>query len=304
MLPGFRFLFAAIVLSMSVLVFGLGAAALLRAAHEEFASSAPLWRALARSRNLPSRTSHRGSPRGTRHARAGDAAASNRSRRSCRPRTALRRPRRQPSHRRSPRRRMQPEKIAALESQDKTPPEAAKPEIPSRNLRCKARRTPPMRPPLPKKPGSRQPSRPLRRRTKSLRPHPNRRSRRLRRSPRSLATKIATLGGPSVAIEAQPTADATGRRKARPERRQGALAGAARRRAAQDRVARATGGSTTGRRSVRAADDHDPQPLKLSVCAYSDRKTGIHFCGIRARHAGPVAIGGPSGRPHSAHEPS
>ena len=43
MLPGFRFLFAAIVLSMSVLVFGLGAAALLRAAHEEFAST-PSWR--------------------------------------------------------------------------------------------------------------------------------------------------------------------------------------------------------------------------------------------------------------------
>jgi len=38
MLPGFRFLFAAIVLSMSILVFGLGAAALLRAAHEEVAS--------------------------------------------------------------------------------------------------------------------------------------------------------------------------------------------------------------------------------------------------------------------------
>ncbi len=38
MLPGFRFLFGAIVLSMSLLIFGLGAAALLRAAHEEFAS--------------------------------------------------------------------------------------------------------------------------------------------------------------------------------------------------------------------------------------------------------------------------
>ena len=38
MLPGFRFLFTAIVLSMSILIFGLGAAALLRAAHEEFAS--------------------------------------------------------------------------------------------------------------------------------------------------------------------------------------------------------------------------------------------------------------------------
>lgn len=38
MLPGFRFLLAAIVLSMSILIFGLGAAALLRAAHEEVAS--------------------------------------------------------------------------------------------------------------------------------------------------------------------------------------------------------------------------------------------------------------------------
>jgi hypothetical protein len=38
MLPGFRFLFTAILLSISVLIFGLGAAALLRSAHEEFAN--------------------------------------------------------------------------------------------------------------------------------------------------------------------------------------------------------------------------------------------------------------------------
>src|SRR5437879_4387033 len=44
MLPGFRFLFVSMVLTISVLVFGLGAAALLRAAHEEFASN-PSWRA-------------------------------------------------------------------------------------------------------------------------------------------------------------------------------------------------------------------------------------------------------------------
>ena len=44
MLPGFRFLLAAIVLSMSILVFGLGATALLRAAHEQFASN-PSWHA-------------------------------------------------------------------------------------------------------------------------------------------------------------------------------------------------------------------------------------------------------------------
>src|SRR4051794_248556 len=44
MLPGFRFLFSAIVLCFSFLVFGLGAAALFRAAHEEFATR-PSWRA-------------------------------------------------------------------------------------------------------------------------------------------------------------------------------------------------------------------------------------------------------------------
>ncbi|AWM03022.2 hypothetical protein [Bradyrhizobium amphicarpaeae] len=40
MLPGFRFLFAAILLSTSILVFGLGAAALLRASHEQYANNA------------------------------------------------------------------------------------------------------------------------------------------------------------------------------------------------------------------------------------------------------------------------
>jgi hypothetical protein len=44
MLPSFRFLFAGILFSMSILVFGLGAAALLRTAHEEFANN-PFWHA-------------------------------------------------------------------------------------------------------------------------------------------------------------------------------------------------------------------------------------------------------------------
>jgi len=44
MLPGFRFLFGAIVLCFSIMIFGLGAAALFRAAHEEFVSR-PSWRA-------------------------------------------------------------------------------------------------------------------------------------------------------------------------------------------------------------------------------------------------------------------
>ncbi|WP_208639260.1 hypothetical protein [Bradyrhizobium forestalis] len=43
MLPGFRFLFAAILLSTSILVFGLGAAALLRTTHQQYVSN-PAWR--------------------------------------------------------------------------------------------------------------------------------------------------------------------------------------------------------------------------------------------------------------------
>ncbi|MCG2668628.1 hypothetical protein ACFPFP_16890 [Bradyrhizobium sp. GCM10023182] len=43
MLPGFRFLLAAILLSTSILVFGLGAAALVRASHEQYVSN-PSWR--------------------------------------------------------------------------------------------------------------------------------------------------------------------------------------------------------------------------------------------------------------------
>jgi hypothetical protein len=49
MLPGFRFMLAAIVLLMSILVFGFGATALLRTAHEEFAS-APAWQPLPETR--------------------------------------------------------------------------------------------------------------------------------------------------------------------------------------------------------------------------------------------------------------
>lgn len=49
MLPGIRFLLAAVLLSISIVVFGLGAAALLRAAHEDFASN-PSWRVTPETR--------------------------------------------------------------------------------------------------------------------------------------------------------------------------------------------------------------------------------------------------------------
>jgi hypothetical protein len=61
MLPGFRFLFAAIVLSMSVLVFGFGAAALLRTAHEEFAST-PSWQPAPETRFAQNRPAASSAP--------------------------------------------------------------------------------------------------------------------------------------------------------------------------------------------------------------------------------------------------
>jgi hypothetical protein len=118
MLPGFRFLFAAIVLSMSVLVFGLGAAALLRAAHEQFAS-------------MPSRQT----PPETVFAQPSEAPA---------PTLALLRveppveekapdnvavaapPTEQAADAAPP---AEPEKLAALKPEDAPPPEAAKPDI-------------------------------------------------------------------------------------------------------------------------------------------------------------------------------
>jgi hypothetical protein len=120
MLPGFRFLFAAIVLSMSVLVFGLGAAALLRAAHEQFSS-------------IPSR---RGPPE-IHFAQPNDAAA---------PTLAMLRVEPPALEQKAPENvpeaaasaepaatvaaLAEPDKIAALKMEDSSPPETAKAETP------------------------------------------------------------------------------------------------------------------------------------------------------------------------------
>jgi hypothetical protein len=119
MLPGFRFLFAAIVLSMSILVFGLGAAALLRAAHEEFAS-VPTWRAAPETvfaqpaEATPPvlallRVDAPVTEKATDHAPADatPAAAAVTS---------------------AP---AEPERVAALKPEDSPPPETAKPEVPA-----------------------------------------------------------------------------------------------------------------------------------------------------------------------------
>src|SRR5229473_2677696 len=130
MLPGFRFLLTAIVLSLSILVFGLGAAALLRAAHEEFASN-PSWHAAPE----------------TTFAQQGEA-----TRETARPVLALLRvdtpavdtpkietpsadvplasasPAGQAAISSAP---VEPQKVTALKPEESSPPEAAKPAIPA-----------------------------------------------------------------------------------------------------------------------------------------------------------------------------
>jgi hypothetical protein len=131
MLPGFRFLFAAIMLLLSILIFGLGAAALLRAAHEEFASN-PSWHAtpettFAQQTEAPRREATR--PDATRPVLAMlrmDAPAAERSP-DVPPAALPLAATEQASPLSTP---AEPERIAALKPEDSSPPEPAKPEIP------------------------------------------------------------------------------------------------------------------------------------------------------------------------------
>ncbi len=204
MLPGFRFLLAAIVLSMSVLVFGLGAAALLRAAHEEFASM-PAWRVapepkFARQNEAPAeeplpvlallRVEPEPAPPSDADAIPAATAPAESEPAAIAP---------VPD---------QPEKIAALEPQDKAPeaatPDIAPPEISVQSAAPAIDTTPASAPAEETRIAAAQqvlPSAP-----EAAAPEP------AIVPPAAgtdlIAAKIATLGGPPVAIEAPPPAKA------------------------------------------------------------------------------------------------
>ncbi|MDO8396226.1 MAG: hypothetical protein Q7T45_00230 [Bradyrhizobium sp.] len=208
MLPGFRFLLAAIVLSMSVLVFGLGAAALLRAAHEEFAST-PAWRVapepkFARQNNAPTEALKEEpmpvlailrvepeplQPTATDSIPAASAPAE--------PAAIAPMP-------------DQPEKIAALVPQDKNPPEAAKPDIAAPEMSGQSE-APAVDTPAPV------PAEETRMATaeqvlppasEAVAPAPQQSIAPPAADTDITATRIATLGGPPVAIETPPPAKA------------------------------------------------------------------------------------------------
>ncbi len=263
MLPGFRFLFAAIVLSMSILVFGLGAAALLRAAHEEFASN-PSWRA----------------PPETMFAQQVEAT---------RPVLAMLQIEPLPEARKAPDSvpvvaapaepaamfpaSVQPEGIAALNPRETSAPEAAMPEIPVREGREQSEAAAAQADALSvadigiAAPDAVEPAASGQMSTQA--------------SPEidAASTKIATLGGPPVTIKTPPRGE--GRQREETPRGAGGAS-------AQDggaRAARGVAGAAAG------------QPARSAIASAAGGRAPLN-------QAGPVATGGPSGRPHSAHEPS
>jgi hypothetical protein len=208
MLPGFRFLFAAIVLSMSVLVFGLGAAALLRAAHEEFASN-PSWRvgpetkfAQPSEATGPTLAMLRADPPGL-----GQKASDNvpAAAAPTEPATIV-------SASASASTPAELDKIAALKSEDSPPQETAKPEIPVAESQPQIEGTPaqvdaPTAADEPKIAASEQvpsPAQTLAAASEAAPAAPEQASAAISADADLALTKIATLGGPPVTIEAPP----------------------------------------------------------------------------------------------------
>ena len=209
MLPGFRFLFAAIMLSLSILTFGLGAAALLRAAHEEVASN-PSWRATPE-------TTFAQQPEATRPDAARSVLAMLRvdatvvEKSSDVPAaTAPCAPAEQAAPLSTP---AEPEGIAALKPEDSSLPEPAKPEIPVSESPAKSEAAPA----LANTPAPADEIRIAAATTEAV-PPANEAARAASGQtgaaaspdPDLASTKIATLNGPPVPIEAQPPGKAAG----------------------------------------------------------------------------------------------
>src|SRR5882762_8882451 len=254
MLPGFRFLFAAIMLLLSILIFGLGAAALLRAAHEEFASN-PSWHAtpetiFAQQTEAPRREAPRpeaarpeaARPDGTRPVLAVlrmDAPVGAKSP-DIPPAALPLAPAEQAAPLSTP---AEPEKIAALKPEDSSPPEPAKPEIPVSESPAKTEAAPA----LADAPVPADETRIAA--TGEAAPPANEAARAASGQTSAPAspdtdlapTKIATLDGPPVTIEAQPSVKAAGAKpdtSAVQKRLQARRAAQRRRMAARARLAR------------------------------------------------------------------
>jgi hypothetical protein len=200
MLPGFRFLFAAIVFSMSVLVFGLGAVALLRAAHQEIAST-PSWHVIPETifaqqseATRPVLAMLRVDPPAAAQQASDDVPA----------------PAEQAPIVSAP---AEPDRIAALEPEDSSQPKTAKPEIPVSEAPAQSEAAVPAQTDAPvaadetKIAAIGEPASPA---SEAAAAAPEQTSASiLPETDNSASAKIDTLGGPPVVMETEPSAKAS-----------------------------------------------------------------------------------------------
>ncbi|MGZ3295564.1 MAG: hypothetical protein ACXU9D_20115 [Xanthobacteraceae bacterium] len=334
MLPGFRFLFAATFLTMSILVFGLGAAALLRAAHEQFATN-PSWHAGPEATFAQQIEPPRpllamlrvGTP-ATEQKASGDVPGANVP--------TIAAPAEQAAPVRPP---ADPATIAALKPEPPALPAGAKSDIPVPDSPAPASPTAAAPSDAPASGAPQQIATPAsgdnaqhastdRALPEAASPPANEAvpaATDVNAAPATAAAspetdiasaKTAALDNPSAIVEMKPPENAA---SAKPDpsvvKKQLRARRAAHRRRMAARAARLARLAAKQLQQQQAADPFGLRFTQPAAAAIRSRgalepapcpnpKTGARFCAIRANQAGPVATGGPSGRPHSDHDPS
>lgn len=254
MLPGFRFLFAAIVLSMSVLIFGLGAAALLRSAHEEFASlpsrRAPAEQVFTRQDDPPTLALLRFDPPATVDNKPSESATAAVVPESIMPA--------KPAAEEAP---AEPEKSAALKPEEPTPAAAVRPEASAEQTAASV---------TPVEAAALVINENIRVATVAETPEPTTTSAAPATDNPSLegnaaAMKIATLGGPAVVVEEKAPTSTTNANPDRSEIRKRSAQRARERRRAAARRARLA----AARHAATAAAQQQASPFGQTTTARS-----------------------------------
>ena len=323
MLPGFRFLFAATFLTLSILVFGLGAAALLRAAHEQFATN-PSWHAAPEATFVQQAEPARpllallrvGTPAAEQKA-SGDTPGADvpAIAAPAEPTPAEQAAPVQPS--------AEPVAIASIKPEPPTLPVDAKsdgpvPENPAAAAPGDApapgasQQVPSMGQAAPETvapPAIQAEPAAANADAAALLPP----SAPALPEADTISAKIAALDSPSVTVEAKPPVAS-----AKPDPSEVKKQLRARRAAHRRRMAARAARLARLAAELQQQQAADPFGLRFSQPAAAavrsrgalepvpcpNPKTGTRFCAIRPNQAGPVATGGPSGRPHSDHDPS
>jgi len=340
MLPGFRFLFAATFLTLSIMVFGLGAAALLRAAHEQFATN-PSWHAAPEATFVQQAEPARpllallrvGTP-------AAEQKASGYTPGATVPviaapaeptpaeQTATLQPLAEPTN--IVALKPEPPTLSADAKSDMPVPESPAPASPAAAAPSDAPASgAPQQVATPASSDNAQLASTDRTLPEAASPPANEAvppatDLRAVSSPATAPaapaadialTKTAALNNPSATVEMKPPENAAGAkldpsvvkkqlraRRAAHRRRMAARAARLARLAAELQQQQAA--DPFGLRFSQPAAAAVPSRGALEPAPCPNPKTGARLCAIRPNQAGPVATGGPSGRPHSDHDPS